>query len=47
VLYVLAGTMSTIKTCNCVFMPCFEMKGRLGMRVKRKRQVGGIDIIKL
>jgi hypothetical protein len=23
------------------------MKGRLGIRVKRKRQVGGMDIIKL
>ena len=47
VLYVLAGTISTIKVCNCVFIPFFEIKGRLGIKVKRNRHVAGTDIIKL
>jgi len=46
-LYVFAGTISTINPCNCVLIPFLETKGRLGINVNRKRQVGGIDMMKL
>ena len=42
-----AGMMSVIRVCSWNFSSLFETKGRLGISVKRKRHVGGIDIIKL
>jgi hypothetical protein len=33
--------------CNCDLITFFEKKGRLGINVKRNRQVGGTDMIKL
>ena len=46
-LYVLAGPMSTIKLWSWFWMLFLGMKGRFGIRVNKKRQVGGIDMIKL
>ncbi len=43
----LAGIISVINPCSSFFNAAFLIRGRLGIRVKRKRKVGGMAMIKL
>ncbi len=43
----LAGTISIISPCNCSFKLRLEINGKLGIKVNKNKNDGGMAMIKL